>query len=138
MNIDTLTDVMIQLEGLRLKPYRDTTGKLTIGIGRNLDDVGISKAEAQLLFMSDVNVVLSGLDAKVPWWRTMCEARQVAFFSMWFNMGLGELDHWPKLVAALRAGDWLKAAAEVKDSKLNAQLPARSAWLQEVFLKGTL
>ncbi|NBW16869.1 MAG: lysozyme, partial [Caulobacteraceae bacterium] len=29
-------------EGERLKPYRCTAGKLTIGVGRNLDDRGIT------------------------------------------------------------------------------------------------
>ena len=29
---------LIKNEGMRLKPYRCTLGKLTIGIGRNLED----------------------------------------------------------------------------------------------------
>ena len=42
----TIEEQLILHEGLRLKPYRDTVGKLTIGVGRNLDDVGITRAEA--------------------------------------------------------------------------------------------
>ncbi len=33
---------LVRHEGLKLKPYRCTAGKLTIGIGRNLDNCGIS------------------------------------------------------------------------------------------------
>lgn len=37
-------------EGRRLKPYLDTVGKTTIGVGRNLTDVGISEDECDLPF----------------------------------------------------------------------------------------
>ena len=45
---------LVRHEGLRLKPYRCTAGKLTIGIGRNLDDCGISQTEAYLLLENDI------------------------------------------------------------------------------------
>ncbi len=41
-------------EGMRLKPYRCSAGKLTIGYGRNLDDRGISAHEANDLFENDL------------------------------------------------------------------------------------
>ena len=50
-------------EGVRLKPYRDTVGKLTIGVGRNLDDVGITPDEATVLLRTDIDRTAAGLDA---------------------------------------------------------------------------
>ena len=44
---------LVRHEGMRLKPYRCTAGKLTIGIGRNLDDRGISQKEAYVLLEYD-------------------------------------------------------------------------------------
>ena len=44
--MNKLEKTLARHEGLQLKPYLDTVGKLTIGYGRNLDDVGISKGEA--------------------------------------------------------------------------------------------
>ena len=41
-------------EGLRLTPYHCTGNKLTIGYGRNLDDVGISQSEAEILREHDI------------------------------------------------------------------------------------
>ena len=41
-------------EGMKLKPYLCTSKKLTIGIGRNLDDVGISKEEAEMLLNGNI------------------------------------------------------------------------------------
>jgi len=40
-------------EGLRLDLYRDSVGVLTIGYGRNLQDCGISRVEAELLYRLD-------------------------------------------------------------------------------------
>ncbi|MFA6660842.1 MAG: lysozyme, partial [Bacilli bacterium] len=40
--MDRIKEQLVRHEGLRLKPYRCTADKLTIGIGRNLDDCGIS------------------------------------------------------------------------------------------------
>ena len=41
-------------EGFRGKPYRCTAGKLTIGFGRNLDDVGASVAESEMMLSVDL------------------------------------------------------------------------------------
>ena len=45
----TIEEQLLLHEGLRLKPYRCTSNKLTIGVGRNLEDKGISKEEAMRL-----------------------------------------------------------------------------------------
>lgn len=41
-------------EGRRAHPYTDTTGNLTIGVGRNLSDRGLSADEIDLLFANDL------------------------------------------------------------------------------------
>ena len=42
-------------EGLRLKPYKCTSGALTIGYGRNLDARGITEAEAEMMLSHDID-----------------------------------------------------------------------------------
>ena len=54
MDLDALKAQLTRHEGLRLKPYRDTLGHLTIGVGRNLSEVGISEAEAIALLDADI------------------------------------------------------------------------------------
>jgi hypothetical protein len=49
-----LAELLSRFEGLRLKPYRDTVGKLTIGFGRNLEEKGISQLEAEFLLYQDI------------------------------------------------------------------------------------
>ena len=52
-------------EGLRLKPYHCTAGALTIGYGRNLDAVGITEAEADILLKADIDIAARGAQALV-------------------------------------------------------------------------
>ncbi len=79
---------LVREEGLRLKPYRDEVGKLTIGIGRNLEDVGISDSEANFMLGSDISRTEAGLDASLPWWRKLDDVRQSVMMDMAFNWQL--------------------------------------------------
>ncbi|HEX9879647.1 MAG TPA: hypothetical protein VGB25_05595 [Candidatus Binatia bacterium] len=62
-----LQEMLIRHEGLRLKPYRGTVGKLTIGVGRNLDDAGITRDEALALLRHDIDRVRKEVSAAFPW-----------------------------------------------------------------------
>ncbi len=75
-------------EGLRLQPYKDTVGKWTIGIGRNLDDVGISEEESDYLLMNDIYKVEVDLDEHWKWWRNLEERCRRALVHMGFSMGV--------------------------------------------------
>ena len=57
---------LVRHEGLRLKPYRCTAGKLTIGVGRNLDDCGISQKEAYVLLEGDILQCERQILAEIP------------------------------------------------------------------------
>jgi len=84
MNIKAL---IARHEGLRLKPYKDTVGKLTIGYGRNLDDIGITIEEALMLLESDImNSQKSANTFK--WFKGLDEVRQSVVIDMIFNLGL--------------------------------------------------
>jgi len=108
---------MINEEGSSSKPYRDTKGILTIGIGRNLDSVGLRGGEILVLFWNDVAEAERALDKNIPWWRDMSPNRQMAILSMCFQMGWDRLKGFGKMLAALNRMDYREAAAEARDSK---------------------
>src|SRR5580765_6037026 len=83
-----LEDQLIRDEGLRLKPYTDTVGKTTIGVGRNLTDVGISKDEALLLLNNDLDAAIADL-SRFPWFVALDAVRQRAVVDLRFNLGMG-------------------------------------------------
>lgn len=126
MNRDRLIQQLYADEGMRLKPYVDTVGKITIGIGRNLSDVGISTTEAKALCDSDLDTVESDLDGRFPWWRTLSEERQEVLANMCFNMGIGKLFGFQNMIAALKAGNYEIAAAEMMNSGWALQVGDRA------------
>lgn len=131
-----LLALLEQDEGLRLKPYRDTVGKLTIGIGRNLDDVGVTTEEARYLLENDVGRAESDLDRNIPWWRQLSEKRQHVLVSLVFNMGWGRLSAFVKFLAALKRNDWAGAAHEMRDSRWFLQVKGRGERLAAMMEQG--
>lgn len=121
-----LTDSLIRDEGMRLKPYRCTAGKLTIGVGRNLDDNGISEAEAIILLSNDINEVFDELDTRIPWWSGLNDKQKIALANMCFNLGWPRLSKFKKMLAALKVKDFETAAKEALDSKWAVDVGARS------------
>lgn len=136
MNRDALTEQLIIDEGLRLKPYVDTVGKTTIGVGRNLTDVGISKSEAVMLLGADIDAVVVALDAKLPWWRTLSDVRQNALANMAFNLGINRLMGFANMLSALKSGDYAKAADEALNSTWARQVSQRANRIADAIRKG--
>lgn len=126
--------LLILHEGLRLKPYRCTAGKLTIGAGRNLDDAGISQAEALGLLTNDLGRVRRGLVAQYQWFPTLSPVRQAVMVDMAFNLGLLGIGGFPKFLHALRQGDWQAAATHMLDSLWARQVGQRATRLAQMVL----
>lgn len=123
-------------EAERLKPYKDSVGKLTIGVGRNLDDVGISAEESRILLFNDIARVLGELDRQLPWWRGMSEGRQRALANMAFNLGLPRLRGFKKMLTALETGQWEAAHNEALTSRWAGQVGQRANRIAQIFLEG--
>lgn len=140
MNKDALAAQLEIDEGLRLKPYKDTVGKMTIGIGRNLDDVGISKSEAMMLLGADIDKVCAQLDAALPWWRNMSDRRQQALANMCFNMGIGNstkgLLSFRNTLSSMQAGDYKAAAQGMLNSTWAKQVGDRAKRLADMMERG--
>jgi lysozyme len=121
-----LVEQLTRDEGMRLHPYRDTVGKLTIGVGRNLDDVGISIGEAEALLVNDIAVASKNLEQAFPWTSGLDEARRNALVAMVFNMGVFGLGKFVRFLAAMRAADWNAAHDEMLSSLWAVQVGPRA------------
>jgi len=119
-------DALLRDEGVRLKPYRDSVGKLTIGIGRNLDDVGISLAEARMLLANDLEKVQSQISASLPWVRNLSVARQSVVENMAFNLGVNGLMAFKETLAWMEAGNYSAAADAMLQSVWARQVGIRA------------
>ncbi len=117
---------LIRDEGSCLKPYQCSAGKLTIGVGRNLEDRGISEDEAGYLLKNDIAGVLDDLDRNIPWWRGLDRKQRLALANMGFNLGWPRLSRFKNMLAALKDGDVDTAAREALNSRWAEQVGARA------------
>lgn len=122
-------------EGLRLRPYRDTVGKLTIGYGRNLEDVGITRSEADAMLSNDIDAVQLHLQT-VDEYRDLDPVRQAVIANLCFNVGFRGLLGFKKMWAAISRKNYAEAARQMMDSKWSGQVGARAAELSEIMRTG--
>jgi lysozyme len=129
----TLREQLIRDEGLRLMPYRDSEGFLTIGIGRCLDRVGISSDEAEYLLDNDIRDVFEDLSRHLPWANELSEARRGVLANMCFNLGIHGLLGFRIFLAAAERGDIAEATAAMLDSKWARQVGLRAVRLAKQY-----
>jgi len=131
----TVKDFILKHEGLRLKPYEDTVGKLTIGVGRNLDDVGISEDEAMYLLNNDIKRCKTELmEIFDKDYITLPANVKIALIDMIFNLGKPRFLTFKKLIQAVKEGDFKKAAEEAKNSRWCRQVGERCEDVCEMFI----
>lgn len=136
MNEALLRQELIRDEGIRLVPYRCSAGKLSIGVGRNLDDVGISSSEAEYMLHNDILNVQIDLDRNLPWWRKLSEKRQLVVANMAFNMGIQTLLGFKNTLEAMERGDYEAAAVNMGASKWAMQVGPRATRLIKQMREG--
>lgn len=135
-DMERLIDQITLHEGLRLKPYRCTAGKLTIGIGRNLDDVGISKDEADMLLKNDIEKVIGQLSNSLPWYKNLNKIRQRVLIDMAFNLGIAGLLKFKNTLGHIQAGRWPEAAKGMLASRWAKQVGRRAERLATMMQTG--
>jgi len=123
-------------EGLQLNPYRCTAGKLTIGYGRNLDDNGISKEEADEMLSNDVKKINDQLHDKIDSFRFFDDRLQDILIEMAYQMGVNGLLQFKKMLHHLSNFDLESASIEMLDSKWAKQTPNRAKELANLMKGG--
>lgn len=135
LDLAALRSDLMRDEGVRLKPYRCTAGKLTIGVGRNLDDVGVSQAEALDLLDHDIEACLADLRT-FQWFTVIDPVRLRVLINMRFNLGHAGFHAFKQMLAAVGRHDYAAAADEMRDSKWATDVPARAGRLMRLMRSG--
>jgi lysozyme len=134
-NMATLKDQLILHEDLRLKPYVDTVGKVTIGVGRNLDDKGISKVTA--LQMLDEDIEECWKDMKTfPWFDGLDDIRKRVLLDMRFNLGPSRFRKFKNMLKHLEKGEFDDVAEHMLDSLWAKQTKTRAIRLARMMITG--
>ncbi len=148
--MDRIKEQLVRHEGLRLKPYRCTAGKLTIGIGRNLDDSGISQSEGYIMLINDIMNCEKQLQSRIPdIYNGLDEVRKSVLLNMCISipqsrfaslrepcyLGINGLLGFKNTLVFIQAGDWERAANNMLVSRWAKQVGRRAIELSELMRK---
>ena len=125
---------LIAHEDYRKYPYVDTVGKITIGIGYNLTDRGISDDWINHQYNTDVEYFYHQL-SQFDWFNKLNEDRKIVLLDMAF-MGIKKLFEFEHMITALQEGDYKRASYEMLNSEWADQVKGRAQMLAEGMLRG--
>lgn len=131
-----LLELLRRHEALRLKPYTDTVGKLTIGYGRNLTDRGISRTEAEGFLVRDVGETERDLQIRFPWMAGLDDVRWAIMVDMAFNMGVAGLAGFYDTLSLIREGRYAEASEQMMKSRWAQQVGTRAERLRKMMETG--
>lgn len=135
MNYTKLREVLTDHEGLKYKPYKCTAGKLTIGIGHNLDDRGVSPAVVNLMYDEDVTEVVADLKIIFTDFDDLPDDIQIVLADMRFQLGANRFRKFRKMIAAVKQSNWPEMIIQMKDSDWYKQTTNRANDLISMVLK---
>lgn len=115
-----------EYEGFSRLVYECTSGYATIGYGRNVEQVGISKDEADHLLQNDIDQCLKELRGIMNRFDELPDKAQLVLIDMCYNLGLSKLLNFENMLDAIDAGNWEKASEELLDSRYAAQVKRRA------------
>jgi lysozyme len=130
--MDAIKQMIIRHEGMKTKPYIDSMGNWTVGVGHLIGkslpaDMNKEFSQQEIMGMFEQDFAKHyGIAQKTPGWDKANESGKGAMVDLAFNMG----QWWTKFPAtakALMAGDFAGAAAGLKDSAWYKQVGARGA-----------
>lgn len=136
MDLAALEQQLIRSEGARLKLYTDTVGKVSIGVGRNLTDCGISKNELFYLLRNDIAACVA--DCRTfAWFEDLNDVRQRAVVELRFMLGPSRLRLFKTTLSNIAHGEYLLASANLLRSKLAMQVGQRASRIAKMIETGS-
>lgn len=133
--IEKAYKMLLTDEGVRRFAYNDhdgkevklKPGKLTIGVGRNLEAKPLSDAVVKMLFEEDFQEALNGAKKLVKRMYAMTENQQLALINLVFNLGETKLKkEFPNTLLDLNNGDYKSAANRLRNSLWFKQVKGRA------------
>jgi len=136
-----LTSSLLEFdEECKLKVYPDSLGILTIGIGRNVQEKGITREEAEYLLRNDINeawadlIKLFGRDAIDQWG----QCRIAALLDMRVQLGPSRFRKFKQMIQAVKDQNWEIACYASLDSVWAKQCPKRASRISWILQYGKI
>lgn len=140
INLITFADILggPTAEGRRKRPYIDTKGKITIGVGHNLSDRGLSDPAIDLILNEDILMSIRECES-FPFWNNLNEARQTALAELCFNLGFTKLRKFDTTLLLLAEGRYETAANNLNQTLWATQVqPSRRNRIVQMIATGAM
>src|SRR6056300_1848913 len=131
-----LIETLKRHEGVKNTLYKCTSDKWTIGVGRNLEDVGLSEEEIDMLLLNDIKRTKELMDDYIPWYNDLDEVRQEALINFVFNVGIGTAMKFKNAMTSLEEGVYTAAAAHMMNSNWAKQVGSRAIEVTQMIETG--
>ncbi len=139
-----VSDALKRDEGLRLTPYKDTRGFTTIYYGHNLDAnplpdaviAAANEATASVVLATDIARIQLKLFKDLPWVQQKPLVIQGVLINLAFNIGVAGEEIFHHMLADVQAGNYLRAAADMKASLWYTQVGDRAKRLVQQMATG--
>lgn len=131
MNYSNMKRLLMKHEGIRPFAYKCPAGKTTIGVGRNLDDKGLSEAEINFLLDNDLEECKKDLNKiyGFGFFEDLPSDVQMVQMDMRFNLGAKGYRSFKKMIQAVKELNFQEAVKQMIGSKWYTQVPKRAAEL---------
>lgn len=123
-------------EGRRKLPYVDTVGKISIGIGHNLTDLGLTDSQVDAIFEIDLFAAIETCNRLFPHFNSMDPVRRLVVLDMAFNLGFNKLAGFTNTIGFINDGNYIQAARNMLASKWAKQVGSRADRLAEMMRTG--
>ena len=137
--MEKLIDMLKRHEGVETHAYECSEGKITVGVGRNIDQqggMGLSEDEIDYLLQNDIERVIKELATEYEWFNSLDDVRKDAIVDISFNLGQTRLRLFKRALAAMDAANYKEAATEFLDSKWAKQVGGRALELTDMISSG--
>lgn len=137
--MEKLLDMLKRHEGVETHAYECSAGKITVGVGRNIDQdggIGLTEDEIDYLLQNDIERVMLELVSEYDWFNDLDDVRKDAMIDIAFNLGQTRLRLFKRALAAMEAGKYKDAATEFLDSKWAKQVGGRALELSDMISTG--
>lgn len=135
--VKVLVARLTRTEGRTNKPYVDTVGKITIGVGFNLTDVGLFDDEIDYIFNRRIEKA-NDAASSIRGYLNLDPVRQTVIVDMVYNIGLDKVLEFKNMWAAIALNKFDNAADEMLNSRWAVQVGNRAVALAKIMKDGVI
>lgn len=135
--LDDIKSMLVHDEGWKNKPYKCPAGKITIGVGHNLEANGLDDWVIEEILKRDIESCKEvAFEVFGRSFSSFKRGRKLAIINMIFQLGPAGFKRFKRTIRAMKEGRWEDAAHNALASLWAKQTPNRAMRVIEMLRTG--